>query len=100
MLSSEGTGKPRKWAIQTPSGSIEAAASDAASILFGVLGMIIEEIEDHDVIHDRCHSVSCVGTITQRVEQGDAGRVDQHVRETEVDLCPAASACSSARTET
>ncbi len=65
MSSSDGTGKPRRWAIQTPSGSIEAAASDAASIFFGVLGMIIEVMRMTIVFHDRRLRVSIVGTITQ-----------------------------------
>src|SRR5688572_23637266 len=65
VASREGTGKPRKWAIQTPSGSIDAAASDATSIFVGVLGMIIEETRITIVAHDRCPRVSVVGTITQ-----------------------------------
>ena len=100
MVSSEGTGKPRRWAIQTPSGSIDAATSEAASIFFGVLGMIIEEMRITIVIHDRCPRVSAVGTVTQVLSMAIAERVDQHVHETDVDLAPAASACSSARTGT
>src|SRR5688572_12507439 len=64
VLSSDGTGNPRRCAIQTPSGSIEAAASDAANILFGVLGMIIEETRITIVTHERCCILSAVGGVT------------------------------------
>ena len=40
-MASEGTGRPRRCAIHTPSGPIDAATMTATVILRGVLGMII-----------------------------------------------------------
>jgi hypothetical protein len=59
----EGTGNPRRCAIHTASGSMDAAASDASNILRGVLGMIIEETRMTIVIHDTYPSGVRLGTL-------------------------------------
>src|SRR5438132_13863687 len=68
----EGTGRPRRCAIQTPKGSIDAAAIDAASIFRGVVGMIIDEIRMTIVFHDRCPIVLSVGTAAQVLSMATA----------------------------
>src|ERR1041384_451511 len=47
-----------------PRGSFEAAASDATSVLRGVLGMIIDETRITMVVHERWPILSGVGTLT------------------------------------
>src|SRR2546423_3445719 len=47
-----GTGRPRRCATQTASGSIDAAASDAKRILRGVVVVIIEEMRMTIAFHD------------------------------------------------
>ena len=63
VFTNEETGNPRRCAIQTASGSIDAATSDAINVLRGVLGMIIEETRMTIVIHDRCPPGSRAGTL-------------------------------------
>jgi len=48
----DGTARPRRWAIHTPNGSIDAEKSATASILRGVVGRIIEPTRITIVIHD------------------------------------------------
>src|SRR5258705_5788763 len=67
VFTNEGTGRPRRCASQTPSGSIDAATSDAASILRGVDGAIIAAMRMMIGVHDRCSSVCVVGAVTQVV---------------------------------
>ena len=67
MFTTDGTGTPRRCASQTPSGSIDAATSDAASIFRGVDGTIIAEIRMMMVVQDRRPIVSTVGAVTQVV---------------------------------
>src|SRR5262245_2641829 len=64
VLTSDGVGMPRRCATQTPTGSIDAATIEAASIFFGVAGMIIDETRIATVFHDRC-SVSVIGIRVQ-----------------------------------
>ncbi len=64
VLISDGTGMPRRCAIQNPSGSIDAATTEAASIFLGVAGMIIDPTRMTTVFHDRCSS-SIAGTFVQ-----------------------------------
>src|SRR5258705_3936206 len=64
VLITDGTGMPRRCAIQTPSGSMDAATIEAASIFRGVAGMIIDPTRMTTVFHDRC-TASVGGTFVQ-----------------------------------
>src|SRR5262245_22071217 len=64
VLIAVGVCMPRRCAIQMPSGSVEAATSDAASIFPGVAGMIIDETRIATVFHERCIE-SLIGTRAQ-----------------------------------
>src|SRR3954465_7145410 len=68
----DGTGKPRRWAIQMPSGSIDAAIKDATSVFPGVLGMIIDEIRITIAIQERCPRSCSVGTRTTELRSAMA----------------------------
>ena len=59
VLTTDGTGRPRRCASQTASGSIEAAAIDVASIFRGVVGMIIDDTRMTIVFHDSRPTASC-----------------------------------------
>src|SRR5204862_5098821 len=54
VFTTDGTSMPRRWANHTASGSIDAATSEAASILRGVAGRIIDATRMATVVHDRC----------------------------------------------
>src|SRR4051812_11757191 len=61
VFSSDGTGTPRRCATQTPTGSIDAATIDAASILYGLVGMIIDDTRMTMMFHDSSPPLSIVG---------------------------------------
>ena len=54
VSTTDGTGRPRRCMSQTASGSIDAATSEVASILRGVVGMIIDETRMTTMFHDSC----------------------------------------------
>ena len=54
VFTRDGTGMPRRCAIQMPSGSIDAATTDATSILRGVAGRIIDPTRMTIVFHETC----------------------------------------------
>ena len=60
VLTSDGTDRPRRCAIQTPSGSIVADTRAAASILPGVVGRIIDPTRMTMVFHETCPIAAAV----------------------------------------